>query len=92
MYINYDPNQGISISTFHQPEGYYNSDVSGLIDDMVAGKPGCCPLKGSLDALQDGSIWPNSDAAQSALEELHSAIIAHMRQNGQHEEADSYFS
>ena len=61
MFINYNVNTGIS-------------DVTGLVDDILAERDGCCPLGGAKDALEDGTLWAGSDATTEMLEEIHSAI------------------
>lgn len=73
-FINYSVNSGVSINTFRQAGGHANEDITGLVDDMMTGRDGCCPLDGSKAALEDGSLWQGSDATQEVLEQLHSAI------------------
>lgn len=74
-FINYDPNTGISINTYRQTNGYANDDVVELVADIVAGRPGCCPLEGAKDALEDGSLWNDKD--QEAIEAIHNLIQEH---------------
>lgn len=74
MFINYSANSGISINSFRNPNGYANSDVTGLVDDIAGGRDGCCPLEGAKAALEDGSLWQGSNATQEILEEIHAAI------------------
>lgn len=74
MFINYNVNTGISINTYRHASGYANSDVTGLIDDILAGRHGNCPLDGAKDALEDGALWQGSNATQEILEEIHAAI------------------
>lgn len=72
-FINYDVNTGLSINTFRN-NGYANSDVGGLVDDIVAEREGYCSLDGAKDALEDGAFWAGSNATQEILEELHALI------------------
>jgi len=72
MFINYMPDEGITISSRRQCYGYASCDVIGLVEDISAGVPGCCPLGGAQEALEDGSLWGDRD--QSTLEAIHSAI------------------
>lgn len=74
MFINYNVNTGIRINIHRQVEGVANSYVTGLVDDILAERNGCCPLDGAKDALEDGSLWAGSDATPEILEEIHSAI------------------
>lgn len=74
MFINYNVNTGISINTYRQASGYANSDVNGLVDDILAGRDGSCPLDGAKDALEDGYLWAGTDATPEILEEIHSAV------------------
>lgn len=74
MFINYNVNTGISITTHRQVLGVANSYVTGLVDDILAERNGCCPLDGAKDALEDGTLWTGSDATPEILEEIHSAI------------------
>lgn len=74
-FINYNAHTGLSINTYRAPEGYANSDVTGLVEDIHAERSGCCPLEGALEALEDGSLW--QDADQEILEELHALISSH---------------
>lgn len=74
-FINYSPDTGLSISTFRGAEGYANGDITGLVEDIRAGRPGNCPLDGALDALEDGSTW--SDEDQSIIEEIHASVREH---------------
>ena len=71
MFINYDENTGLSINTYRHPGGYANSDVAGLVDDILAGHTGCCPLEGAIAVLEDGGMWAGSNATPALLEELH---------------------
>jgi hypothetical protein len=77
MFINYDQNIGITINSYRKPDGYANSDVGGLVDDIVAGRSGTCPLEGALETLEDGAYWEGSYAkcvTPEILEEIHYAI------------------
>ena len=74
MFINYDVNAGFSINTYRKPNGYANADVIGLIDDIVSGTCGNCPMDGALDALEDGELWVDGNANQEVIEELHALI------------------
>jgi hypothetical protein len=73
-FINFDVNTGISINSYRQAVGYFNDSVEGLVDDIVNGDCGCCPLDGAKHALEDGELWAGSDATAEILEELHAAI------------------
>lgn len=80
-FINYNVNTGINIATYRQPTGYANSDVGGLVDDILAGRDGCCPLEGAKDTLEDGYYWQGSDATPEILSEIHDAISAWEAEN-----------
>lgn len=71
-FINYTPMTGVTIDSYRKPEGSFNDDVRGLVDDVRAGRPGCCDLDGALAALEDGSLWTDED--QEAIESVHAAI------------------
>ena len=79
MFINYDPIKGITINSFRNPNGYANSDVKGLLEDMILANPGCCPLAGSWDAIHDdellSAIDANDEDIKRARDEIYSAII-----------------
>lgn len=81
MFINYNVNSGISINTFRNPNGYANSDVTGLVDDIAAERDGCCPLEGAKEALEDGTLWQGSNATPEILEALHTAITEYENSN-----------
>lgn len=70
LFINFDVTTGLKISTFRHPSGYANSDVVGLVEDMVAERNGCCPLEGALEALEDGAAWAGSNATAEILEQI----------------------
>lgn len=74
MFINYSVNTGISINTYRKPSGYANSDIGGLVEDIIAERDGCCPLEGAKDLLEDGHYWQGSNAPQEILNEIHTAI------------------
>lgn len=74
MFINYDPNTGFSINTSRQPRGYANDDVTGLVDDVMAERCGCCPLEGAKAALEDGHVWQGSSVSYELIEEIHDVI------------------
>ena len=67
LFINYSPVSGLSINSFRN-NGYYNSNVVGLVEDIRTGCASCCPLEGALDALNDGSLWEGKD--QEIIEEV----------------------
>lgn len=77
-FINFDASVGVSINTFCKPDGTYNDDVRGLVEDIRAGRPGCCDLDGSKAALEDGSLWADGD--QETLELVHAAICDYERE------------
>lgn len=72
-FINYSVNTGLSINTYRQPNGYANSDVSGLVDDILAERDGNCPLEGAKELLESDS-WQGSNATPELLEQLHALI------------------
>ena len=80
MFINYTVNAGVTINSYRNATGYYNDDVTGLIDDIVAELSGCCPLEGAKAALEDGTLWNGSDATPEVLEEIHNAICEYEAQ------------
>lgn len=74
MFVNYSVVTGVSVNPYRN-NGYANSDVGGLVDDMVNGVDGNCPLEGTMEALMDGEYWQNSNATAEILEEVFEAII-----------------
>lgn len=83
LFINFDVNTGLSINTFRKPNGYYNEDVIGLVEDMAADRNGCCPLDGALDAVRDGSAWAGTNATSEILERIDDCIQS--REQEEHE-------
>ena len=79
MFINYNVNYGIRISSYREPQGYFNSGVTGLVDDIVAERDGCCPLEGALELLES-DIWQGSNATTEILEEIVQAIENYERE------------
>ena len=77
MFINNCPSLGLSINSFRKASGYANSDVVGLVDDIIAERAGSCPLEGAKEALEDGAAWQGSDATPELLEQLHALICEH---------------
>lgn len=77
MFINNCPSMGLSINSYAKANGYYNSDVSGLVEDIIAERAGSCPLEGAKSALEDGSVWAGTDVAAELLEQLHALICEH---------------
>ena len=75
MFINYSVNTGLSVNTYRAPQGWANGDICGLVDDIVSGRDGSCPLEGTLAALEDGGLWQGSNATQEILEEIHELIL-----------------
>lgn len=67
LFNNYSSNQGLSINHYRS-HGYDNSDVMGLVDDIVANQNGHCPLDGVKDAINDSSLW--DDNVQPILEDI----------------------
>ena len=77
MFINNCPTTGITINSFRKARGYANSDVVGLVDDILNGRPGCCPLEAAKDALEDGSLWDDDDHTKEATSLIHTLICQH---------------
>ena len=71
-FLNFQPEYGITISSFRKPECSVNADVIGLVDDIQNNRAGCCSLEGSLEALEDGSLWADRD--EDEITALHNAI------------------
>ena len=69
MFINFDVDTGLSINTYRNL-GWANGDVLGLVDDILNGHNGNCPLDGARDALED-----SSNATPELLEEIHAIVI-----------------
>lgn len=74
MFINYSSHCGITINSFRNTSGFANSDVKGLVEDILAENDGSCPLEGSRSALQDGTLWNDTFFTQDVLEAIHAAI------------------
>ena len=75
FFINYDPQIGVTIATHRKPDAVAVDDVIVLVDYVLSEQSCCCPLDGSKDALEDGSLWNNID--QPAIELIHAAITDH---------------
>lgn len=69
QFINFDTTTGLSINTYRSPNGYANSDVIGLVEDIVAGSSGNCPLDGALEILESND-WAGASATPELLEDL----------------------
>lgn len=69
QFINFDVTTGLSINTYRNPNGYANSDVIGLVEDMVAGISGSCPLDGALEILESDD-WAGTNATPELLEDI----------------------
>ena len=80
LFLNYSVNTGLSINTFRNT-GYFNDDVAGLVEDMLAGKNSSCDLEGALDAVRDGSLWSDNDDVQGVLEYIDAAICEYELNN-----------
>jgi len=70
-FINFHRITGLSLSQTRDAE-YLQADVTGLVDNMMDGHDGCCPLEGAKDALEDGSLW--KDEHQESLEAIHALL------------------
>lgn len=71
-FLNYSVDAGLSIKTSRDP-----SATAGDIRDLVAAYQSkdesvVCDLDGALGALEDGSLWQDSD--QEAIEDVHAFI------------------
>lgn len=86
-FINYNASSDhISIDSFRNPDGYANSDIGGLAENLKDGLPGNVPLDGALDALEDGEFLSKLDDSngkwgtlKEAVEALHEAIFVFYR-------------
>lgn len=78
LFINFSPERGYSLNTYRDSEALLNDDVTGLVEDVVANRPGCCPADGALDALEDGSAWGGFSRrgvdVQPILEDIHALL------------------
>lgn len=72
FFINYNTNTGFTIDTYRNPNCAFGeiTDVVKAINNEDENV--CCSLDGAKDALEDGSIWEDSD--QTAIEALHTYI------------------
>lgn len=76
LFINYDFNVGLSINSGQNPAGYANSDVQGLVEDLMSDTlHSSCPLDGALKALNDDSLW--SEDERDIVESIKVAIECH---------------
>lgn len=76
LFINYDFNVGLSIDSGQNPAGYANSDVQGLVEDLMSGSlHSSCPLDGALDELSNDDLW--SDDEREIVESIIVAISNH---------------
>ena len=76
LFIKYDFNVGLSISPERNPAGYANSDVQGLVEDMMSeSSHSSCPFDGALKALNDDSLW--SEDERDIVESIRAIILSH---------------
>jgi hypothetical protein len=79
MYINYSCHQGklwISNDPIYIPSADVSLySVKDIVIGMLCGESNSCPLKGALDALEDGSLWEG--VSSEILEDVHSLILDH---------------
>ena len=74
LFINYNANtETLSINTFRN-NGYFNDDVTGLVEDIAVGVSSSCDLEGALDAVRDGAAWAGANATTEILEMIDEAI------------------
>lgn len=74
LFINYNANtETLSINTFRN-NGYFNDDVTGLVEDIAVGVSSSCYLEGALDAVRDGAAWAGTNATTEILEMIDEAI------------------
>ena len=69
LFINYSVNTGLSINAYRGANGYANSDVSGLVEDIIADRNGNCPVDGALEMLESDE-WSGTNATPELLDEL----------------------
>ena len=84
MFINfYHITEDSSINSFRTADGYANSDALGLIEDIIEGRSGSCPLDGAKDAMEDGECLAElcekhgDNTVQNVVEGLHFLIECH---------------
>lgn len=76
LFINYDFNVGLSVSPERNPAGYANSDVQGLVEDVMSeSSHSSCPFDGALKALNDDSLW--SEDEREIVESIKAVIEGH---------------
>jgi hypothetical protein len=79
MFINYSCHQGklwISNDPIYIPSADVSLySVKDIVIAMLCGESSSCPLKGALDALEDGSLWEDTTANTEILEDVHSLIL-----------------
>ena len=78
LFINYNANAALAADAIFISEnrgGLTNDCVAGLVEDMVSGRSGNCPLDGALDALEDGAAWAGTNATEEILEMLHDVVV-----------------
>lgn len=79
MFINYNPQTGVSVSTSRNPSAT-SGDLSDLVKAVVSSDESiCCDADGAKDALEDGAFLASlnvadEEALQSAVEEIHAAL------------------
>lgn len=76
LFINYDFNVGLSVSPERNPTGYANSDVQGLVEDMMSDcLHSSCPFDSALEALEDGALW--SEEEREVVESIRVIVLNH---------------
>lgn len=86
LFINFDPVAGLTIGPMRSPAGYANSDITGLIDDMVVQCAGNAPLNGALESLANGAAGTGI-AAQAVAAHL----VDHLQQWQRESDAESEY-
>lgn len=76
LHINYTASNGrFSLTPFSESDPECDNTVFDVIGGVLDGLDVSCPAEGVIEALEDGSIWNDDAAIQSAIEDLHSFLL-----------------
>ena len=77
MFINYRPWPGDVFIASTPVPGRVCLDVLDLIESMVKGESGSCPLLGAKAMLMDGGLWRTGNFITEAMERINAALLSY---------------